>query len=60
MPNLNLQCCDCPKEFYFKEKDQMFYAQQGYDAPKRCWDCRQVRKAEKQAKALAAVYKKDD
>lgn len=57
MPNLNLTCIDCGNDFYFKEKDQLFYAKQGYDAPKRCWDCRKIRKEEKQNKAISAIKK---
>ncbi len=60
MPNLHLTCCEptCNKEFFFKEKDQLFYSEQGFDPPKRCWDCRQERKRQKQDKAISAVTKK--
>jgi hypothetical protein len=60
MPDLHLECCDCDKDFYFKEKDQSFYALHGYDNPKRCWDCRQERKKKKQSTAKSAVYKKGE
>jgi hypothetical protein len=59
MPSIHLECCDCDKEFYFKEKDQEFYAKHEYDTPKRCWDCRQARKKAKRGLATSAVYKKE-
>ena len=59
MPRLDLTCSDCGRDFYFKEKDQQFYTKHGYDMPKRCWDCRQLRKKQKQDKAIAAVKKSE-
>jgi hypothetical protein len=60
MPDLHLTCCDCGKAFYFKEKDQEFYAKHGFDTPKRCWNCRQERKKQKQNKAMSAVRRRKD
>lgn len=50
MPNKYITCTDCAKEFYFKETDQSFYAQQGFAEPKRCWTCRQKRKTRRAAR----------
>jgi len=45
MPNIDIMCVDCKKEFYWKEVDQKYYAEQGFVPPKRCYTCRQTRKA---------------
>lgn len=55
MPDIFLICTDCSKEFFFKEKDQEFYLLQGYENPKRCWDCRQSRKQAKLDRAATAA-----
>lgn len=39
-----LTCCDCRNGFLHSVKDQEFYAQQGFTAPKRCRPCRQAKK----------------
>lgn len=45
MPNIDLICKDCEKPFYWSEKDQEFYKKRGFQQPKRCYACRQLRKA---------------
>jgi hypothetical protein len=45
MPDLTLKCVDCQAEFAFVEKDQKFFAEKGYQAPKRCKVCRDKKKA---------------
>ena len=40
-------CKDCGLPFTFTARDQVFYGAQGYQAPRRCRDCREVRKAER-------------
>ena len=42
-----LTCQDCGVEFAFSAGDQEFYAQKGFNEPKRCPDCRRARKAER-------------
>ena len=37
-------CQDCGKEFVFTEAEQRFYEEKGFTQPKRCKDCRQIRK----------------
>jgi hypothetical protein len=44
--NIHLVCIECSKNFYFSAKDQEWYAEQGFAAPRRCWACRQKRKQE--------------
>ncbi len=47
MPDIYKTCIECNRDFYFKESDQTFYAAQGFAEPKRCFPCRQRRKAER-------------
>jgi hypothetical protein len=39
-----LTCADCGGKFLFSAKDQEFFAEKGFQEPKRCRDCRQARK----------------
>lgn len=48
MPNIELRCVDCDSVFYFSERDQAFYQEKGYEQPKRCYKCRQAKKAQRQ------------
>ncbi len=44
-----LQCSDCGKDFTFTAKEQEFFQSKGYtNEPKRCPECRQARKLERQ------------
>ena len=43
-----ITCSDCREEFVWSEKEQDFYAEQGFTAPKRCKECREIRKQNKQ------------
>lgn len=49
MPNENKLCDTCGRQFYVNEKDQKFFADQGFPTPKRCFFCRKARKAAKDA-----------
>lgn len=40
----NLSCADCGEAFVFTAKDQEFYASRGFTEPKRCPECRRMRK----------------
>ncbi|MFC1899790.1 zinc-ribbon domain containing protein [Chloroflexota bacterium] len=43
-----MQCSDCGATFTFSAEEQEFYQSKGYtNDPKRCPDCRRVRKAER-------------
>ena len=45
MPSQYIECKDCHVDFEHDEREQEFFAQQGYDKPKRCIDCRRKKKA---------------
>lgn len=40
-----LNCVDCGAQFLFTARDQAFYQERGYSAPRRCKTCRDKRKA---------------
>lgn len=40
-----LVCVDCGAQFTFTARDQAFYQERGYQAPRRCKACRDKRKA---------------
>ncbi len=43
-----ITCQDCGKEFVFTAGEQAFYKEKGLEnAPKRCKECRDKRKAER-------------
>lgn len=44
-----LTCVDCGKDFPFTAREQAFFAEKGFQSPKRCKDCKQVRKAQAEA-----------
>lgn len=46
--NKSLMCKDCGNAFDFSIRDQMFYAEKGFEnEPQRCRDCRNARKAQR-------------
>jgi hypothetical protein len=45
LPKIYKYCVDCESEFFVTEKSQEWLAQQGWELPKRCYDCRQKKKA---------------
>ena len=54
MEDKTLVCADCGKEFIFSAGEQEFYKQMGFtNEPKRCKDCRNKRKAERNAARAA-------
>jgi Probable zinc-ribbon domain len=42
-----LRCADCGGEFVWSAEEQEFFAEKGYQPPKRCKDCRQAKKAQR-------------
>jgi hypothetical protein len=45
VPDKNLVCKDCQKEFQFTEGEQAFYKEKGFEnEPVRCPECRRSRK----------------
>jgi CxxC-x17-CxxC domain-containing protein len=48
--NKVLICKDCGNSFDFTARDQMFYAEKGFEnEPQRCRDCRNVRKTQRES-----------
>ena len=48
MPDKNLVCKDCHKEFVFTEGEQAFYKEKGFDnEPQRCPSCRKAKKQQR-------------
>ncbi len=46
--NKELTCKDCGNPFDFSVRDQMFYAEKGFEnQPQRCRDCRAMRKSQR-------------
>jgi CxxC-x17-CxxC domain-containing protein len=46
--NKSLICKDCGNPFEFTVRDQMFYAEKGFEnEPQRCRDCRTARKSQR-------------
>jgi hypothetical protein len=42
--DLILQCCDCKGAFTHTIGEQRYFASKGLSTPKRCQECRQIRK----------------
>jgi len=42
-----LTCSDCGGKFLHGAREQEFFAEKGFQEPKRCKDCRQAKKAER-------------
>ena len=55
MPKKWVDCIECPNNFYITERDQEFYAQRGLVLPKRCFQCRQKNKREREESRSAQV-----
>lgn len=45
MADKQIQCIDCSNAFDFTERDQEFFQEKGFEAPKRCKSCRAKKKA---------------
>lgn len=52
------KCTDCGQEFDITAGEQKFYAEHGWELPKRCKSCRDARKAAKKTKATDADKEK--
>ena len=51
----SIQCSDCGKEFTFSVEDQEFFQSKGYtNDPKRCPECRQSRKSERNGNSFGS------
>ena len=40
----HLTCADCGHDFVWSAKDQEFFAEKGFQPPRRCKDCRRAKK----------------
>ncbi|HZS08600.1 MAG TPA: zinc-ribbon domain containing protein [Blastocatellia bacterium] len=47
MPDKQIECADCRRSFTVTEGEQEFFQSRGMSEPKRCKECRQARKAER-------------
>ena len=53
----SIQCSDCGAAFTFSAEDQEFFRSKGYtNEPKRCPECRQKRKTERQGTSGGGSY----
>ncbi|QZY55985.1 zinc-ribbon domain-containing protein [Crassaminicella profunda] len=52
MADKTLVCQDCGKEFVFTEGEQEFFKEKGFESePKRCVECRRVRRQQRQQRS---------
>jgi DNA replicative helicase MCM subunit Mcm2 (Cdc46/Mcm family) len=49
MSEQRLTCADCGREFTFSAEEQRFFREKGFDPPKRCKECRQAKKEQRDA-----------
>jgi CxxC-x17-CxxC domain-containing protein len=47
MQDMEITCAACQQAFPFTAQEQAFYAERGFQAPKRCRRCRQARRTGK-------------
>ena len=47
MADIKIKCKDCGEMFTFTEGEQKFYKEKGLIKPKRCKNCRQIKKGGK-------------
>ena len=50
-----ISCKDCKADFVFTASDQQFFADKGFQPPKRCRACRNLRKTQNQQGADLAA-----
>lgn len=48
MPELSIQCVDCPTVFTMTEDEQQFYKDKNLSIPKRCKPCRVLKRQERE------------
>lgn len=44
MSGISIKCVQCKQDFQFTEQDQNFFKSKGWNKPKRCKRCRNVKK----------------
>jgi len=47
LQNKVLPCVDCGEKFVFRKEEQTYFIDRGYPEPKRCFDCRRVKRKKK-------------
>lgn len=45
--DIKLNCIDCGQEFIFTAREQSFFAEKGFQQPRRCYGCRRDRQIKK-------------
>lgn len=46
-----LTCVDCKADFFFTFGEAAFYQSKGFTEPKRCPNCRQIKKEQRESRA---------
>ena len=49
MESKQLTCADCGQTFEFTAEEQQFFAEKGYQEPKRCGNCRKKKKDDRRS-----------
>lgn len=49
--DVTIMCMDCTEPFTWTAGEQSFYAERGFERPRRCKTCRQARKQSKEIEA---------
>lgn len=52
-----ITCVDCTAKFTWSEREQEFYAEKGFSAPKRCKLCKEARKVQRGESGEGGVSK---
>jgi len=60
LPALDLNCMQCGQNFYLSGKDRAFFQAKNFQIPKRCWRCRQERKAAREKGPSVWTRKNED
>jgi hypothetical protein len=45
--DIEIKCIDCSEPFWWTERDQEFYKEKGLSKPKRCKNCRAIKKQQR-------------
>jgi hypothetical protein len=60
VPRIYKECVDCDAEFFVTEKSQEFLESKGWSIPKRCFECREKKKARNNVEPMAHADDYDD
>lgn len=50
-----MKCNDCQRDFVFAKGEQQFYLEKAYAEPRRCPDCRKLRKKDRRKKRKTLI-----